>query len=80
MITVIIVKTVSEKARNSRFPATSVAVKVVGRREHVSGGVNTGHFTSYFATFEDGAGNRVELRLSGSQYGMIAEGDFGRLT
>ena len=80
MITAIIVKTVSEKVKNSRSPATSVGVKVVGRREQVSGGVNTSHFTSYFATFEDGSGSRVELRLSGSQYGMIAEGDFGRLT
>lgn len=34
----------------------------------------------YFATFEKTTGERVELTLSGEDYGLIAEGDLGRLT
>jgi len=36
--------------------------------------------TAYYATFELVPGNRLELSLSGKQYGMLVEGDTGTLT
>ncbi|WP_338030915.1 DUF2500 domain-containing protein [Fervidibacillus halotolerans] len=36
--------------------------------------------TSYFVTFEFESGDRKEFKLSGKDYGMLAEGDFGMLT
>ena len=36
--------------------------------------------TSYYATFEVESGDRIELPLSGSEYGMLAEGDRGTLS
>lgn len=36
--------------------------------------------TSYYVTFEVESGDRMELHVSGSEYGMLAEGDYGQLT
>ena len=37
-------------------------------------------FTTYFSTFEFESGDRVEFRLSGREFGILAEGDSGTLT
>ena len=31
-------------------------------------------------TFEVESGDRIELELSGTEYGMLAEGDYGKLS
>lgn len=36
--------------------------------------------TTYFITFQVESGDRMELSMSGTEYGMLAEGDEGRLT
>ncbi len=36
--------------------------------------------TSYYVTFEVESGSRMEFQIDGSQYGLIAEGDSGKLT
>ena len=36
--------------------------------------------TSYYVTFQVESGDRMELRVSGREYGLLAEGDRGRLT
>ena len=36
--------------------------------------------TSYYATFEVESGDRMELSVSGREYGLLAEGDRGRLS
>lgn len=36
--------------------------------------------TSYYATFEVESGDRMELQLSGQEYGQLAEGDTGVLS
>lgn len=45
----------------------------------VAGG-NTTASTSYYVTFQVESGDRMELHVSGSEYGMLAEGDHGRLS
>ena len=42
--------------------------------------MHTTSSTWYYATFEVESGDRMELALSGSEYGMLAEGDTGKLT
>ena len=37
-------------------------------------------YTQYFVTFEDLAGNRTEVSVTGREYGMLAEGDRGQLS
>jgi len=36
--------------------------------------------TRYFATFQVESGDRMELQMNGQDYGMLVEGDRGRLT
>lgn len=36
--------------------------------------------TSYYATFQFESGDRLELPLNASDYGMLAEGDQGKLS
>ena len=36
--------------------------------------------TSYYATFQVESGDRIEFLVSGTEYGMLAEGDRGMLT
>ena len=35
--------------------------------------------TSYYVTFEFESKDRTEFRVNGKEYGMIAEGDYGKL-
>jgi len=34
----------------------------------------------YYATFQVASGDRIELKISGKEYGILAEGDIGDLT
>ena len=36
--------------------------------------------TSYYVTFQVESGDRIELGVSGMEYGMLIEGDTGRLS
>jgi hypothetical protein len=41
---------------------------------------HTSSSTTYYVTFEVESGDRMELKMTGEQFGLIAEGDKGRLT
>ena len=56
------------------FPAPTHSHHNTGGAAHVTSS------TTYYATFQVESGDRMELRLSGAEYGMLAEGDRGRLT
>ena len=43
-------------------------------------GFHTTSSTTYYVTFQVESGDRMELHVSGLEYGMLAEGDTGRLT
>ena len=73
--------------QNNKSPILSVLAKVVAKRTEVSGGsnmgtdgVSTSSSTWYYATFEVESGNRMEFSVLGKVYGLIAEGDKGKLT
>ena len=36
--------------------------------------------STYYVTFQVESGDRMELRVSGPEYGMLIEGDHGTLT
>ena len=75
--------------KNNQSPRLTVEDTVVTKRTNVSrhhhhnGAGHMGHTstsTTYFVTFQVASGDRMELRMDGYQYGMLAEGDRGRLT
>ena len=79
--------------RNRRAPRLTVPAAVVAKRADVSRhrhgmagditgahGFHTTSHTSYYATFQVESGDRMELEMDEEAYGMLAEGDLGRLT
>lgn len=67
-------------------PVLIVAAKIVGKRTYVSSTshneLDPGHShasTNYYVTFEVETGSRMELGVSGHEYGMLAERDSGKL-
>ena len=79
--------------KNNQSPRLTVPVVVVAKRENItqhqhanagdsSGahGFHTTTSTSYYVTFLVESGDRIELCDSGTEYGMLVEGDTGRLT
>ncbi len=89
----ILIRGIRQWHRNNQSPVLTRMVTVVSKRRHVDHHTNpvagdiTGahgyHTTTssiYYVTFQDESGKREEFRLSGKDYGMIAERDVGLLT
>ena len=80
---VTIVRGIGEWNKNNNSPRLTVPAKVVTKRTNVSHhrhNHHTHHSTSYYATFQVDSGDRMELQMSGQEYGMLAEGDVGNLS
>lgn len=87
MFIVTAVRGIAEWTRNNNSPRLTVPAVIVSKRAHTSrhhhnhgGHHHTTHSTSYYVTFQVESGDRMELKLSGSEYGLLAEGDRGRLS
>lgn len=89
MFLVMLVQGIGQWSKNNQSPRLTVGALVTAKRtsvtrhhhHHGAGGVgHTTHSTAYYATFQVESGDRMELRLSGSEYGQLAEGDRGYLT
>lgn len=87
MIAFIMIKGIGQWSSNNKQPVISVVVKVVGKRGHTTSHSNhhdnhmhSSNSTSYYATFEVESGDRMELHIPAKEFGMIAEGDIGKLT
>lgn len=72
---------------NNNSPKITVPARVVAKRAEynrrgysTSSSLNYPYYTNYFATFEVDGGDRMELCLSGGNYGLLVEGDIGNLT
>ena len=59
----------------------------VSRQRHANAGDVTGAHgyhtsvhTSYYVTFQVVSGDRMEFSVSGSEYGILVEGDYGKLS
>ena len=73
--------------KNDASPRVTAGAKVVSKRMQVGENrrsnddmMHSYTYSKYFVTFEFESGDRMELGVSGSEYGMLAEGDSGKLT
>lgn len=75
--------------KNNHSPRLTVPATVVTKRtsvhhsHHSNAGGGVGHTstsTYYYVTFEVESGDRFELSVLGTEYGLLAEGDLGKLT
>ena len=81
---VVVIRGLLQWNKNNHSPKLSVAARVVSKREDVSHHTSDDHmhttYTHYYATFEVESGDRMEFELRGNEYGLLAEGDLGKLT
>lgn len=88
MIIFTVIRGVSQWNRNNQSPRLTVGAVVATKRENVThhthntgdGVMHTSTDTSYYITFQFESGDRMELRVSGSEYGQLSEGDRGYLS
>lgn len=81
-------KGISQWKKNEDSPRLSVHAMISSKRTNVSR--HTHHHddhmhshstsTTYYVTFQFESGDRSEFRISGKEYGQLAEGDLGTLT
>ena len=84
----VIIKNIRQWIKNNNSPVLSAYAKVVAKRISVSNQVHTDgngfsqsySSTSYFVTFQMESGDRLELCMSGNEYGLLVEDDDGKLT
>ncbi len=83
------VKGISQWNKNNHSPRLTIPATVVAKRTNVShhhhghagGGVHhTTHSTTYYVTFQVESGDRMELHMTGQEFGLLVEGDQGMLS
>ena len=80
---VTIVRGIGQWNKNNNSPRLTVPATVVSKRTNVSHhhhDHHTHHSTSCYVTFQVDSGDRMELHMTGQEYGMLVEGDRGNLT
>lgn len=86
-----IIRGLAEWNKNNQSPRLTVDAKVVSKRENTTHYQDNANYevthavtmrtnTTYYVTFVVESGDRMEMCVDGQQYGMLAEGDFGKLT
>ena len=73
--------------KNDESPRVTAGAKVVSKRMQVGQNrrsdddmMHSYTYSKYFVTFEFDSGDRLELPVDGSDYGLLVEGDRGQLT
>ena len=93
MILFTVVSNLRTWSKNNASPRLTVPATVVAKRTNVSRHhtyifldmscsdcYTSTSATTYYVTFQVESGDRMELRLSGTEYGQLAEGDTGKLS
>ena len=88
MFIVIAVKGISQWNKNNHSPRLTVPATVVAKRTNVShhhnhngtGMHHSSNSTTYYVTFQVESGDRMELHVAGHEFGLLIEGDRGKLT
>lgn len=80
---------IKQNHKNNMSPVLIVDAEVVCKRTNVShhhhnnmGNDNFDHSsssTSYYTTFQVESGDRIEFHVNGNEYGILVEGDKGKL-
>ena len=79
-------KGISQWNKNNNSPRLTVPATVVAKRTNVShhhhhnNMHHTTHSTTYYVTFQVQSGDRMELHVTGQEYGLLVEGDQGSLS
>ena len=85
----ILISGLREWNKNNHSPRLTVPAVLVSRRTHVSRHSGTHHngmhhgghaSTSYYVTFQVESVDRMEFAVTGAEYGLLVEGDRGKLT
>ena len=86
-VLVVLIQCIAQWNKNNHSPRLTVPATIVAKRANVShhrhGGANDHHHhtsTSYYVTFQVDSGDRMELHVAGTEYGLLIEGDSGKLT
>lgn len=87
IIVIVVLKGVSQWSKNNKQPVLIVPAKLISKRTNVSSNMhnssdsfnNTTTSTTYYLTFEFETGSREEFAVHGEEYGMLMEGDSGKL-
>ena len=82
------IKGISQWNKNNKSPVLTVDATIIAKRTNVShhhhntgnGAMNTMSSTTYYVTFQVQSGDRMEFHVASNEYGMLAEGDIGKLT
>ena len=83
---VIAVKGIGQWNKNNHSPRLTVPATVVAKRTNVShhrGAADHHHrytSTTYHVTFQVESGDRMELDVQGHEYGLLVEGDRGKVS
>jgi hypothetical protein len=90
MFIVMLIKAVGQWNKNNNSPRLTVDATVVTKRidvthhHHGEMGNEIGNHmttsTADYVTFQFDSGDRIEFQVDGREYGMLVEGDYGRLT
>ena len=93
MFVVVAVKGIRQWNKNNQSPRLTVPASVTAKRTNVSHhrhanagdmtgahGFHSTSSTSYYVTFQVESGDRMELSVTGREYGMLSEGDTGKLS
>ena len=88
MFVVTAVRGIRQWNKNNNSPRLTVPATVVDKRTNVThlhhngaGGHHHHHTsTTYYVTFQVDSGDRMELQVNGTEYGMLIEGDRGELS
>ena len=74
---------ISQWNKNNHSPRLTVPATVLAKRTNVSRHHHQNHATHstiYYVTFQVESGDRMELQMAGHEYGLLVEGDQGKLT
>lgn len=79
---------ISRWNKNNNSPRLTVDATVIAKRgnttrhhHHGAGGhMHHSYSNTYYATFQFESGDRLELQMTGPEFGLIIEGDRGKLT
>ena len=80
-----LISSIRQWKKNNDSPRLTVEAQVVAKRTDITHHYGTDHSmshtsTRHYVTFQVDSGDRMEFSVTGSEYGMLVEGDYGRLT
>ena len=85
VVSIGLIRSVTRWNKNEKALLLAVDAEVVARRTARQRPMSDKHYsgrdyTNYYVTFQFETGDRLELELKGHEFGLLVEGDKGKLT